>query len=60
MQKWKYKVEFIKISSFSKVETRSQPIAERLTRLGMEGWELVDVIKDTNSYHVTLYLKQPY
>ena len=61
MRKWKYKIEHVKISVWSKEIDRLDPVEERLTRLGMDGWELVNVIKPSSStYNVNLYLKRPY
>ncbi len=61
MRKWKYKIEHVKVSVWAKEPERIDPIEERLTRLGMDGWELVNVIKPSSStYNVNLYLKRPY
>ncbi len=61
MRKWKYKIEHVKISVWSKEADRIDPVEEKLTRLGMDGWELVNIIKpSSSSYNVNLYLKRPY
>ena len=61
MKKWKYKIEHVKISAWSKEVDRTDPIEEKLTQLGMDGWELVDVQKaSSSSYGMYLYLKRPY
>lgn len=49
-RKWQYKVETVKISAFSKTENQDAQIQERLNRLGMEGWELVNMVVGYGSY----------
>ncbi len=60
MTKWRYKVEYVKFSAFTKVADMHVAIEERLARLGMEGWELVTAMGRADSYNVELYLKRPY
>jgi len=55
--RWQYKVETLKLSLWtSKIQKIDSQIQDRLTRLGMEGWELVTV----QPYGVSqrLYLKR--
>lgn len=54
-RKWQYKVETVKMNSFSIVKSDAQ-LEERLMRLGMEGWELVNSIVYGAS--VKLFLKR--
>ena len=43
--RWQYKVETVKGSMWaSKIEKIDQLVQARLTRLGVEGWELVSVV----------------
>jgi len=56
-RKWQYKVETIKINIFQNAQKQDKLIQERLTRLGMEGWELVAVLQASNAYP-RLYLKR--
>ena len=60
MSKWKYKVKHIKVPFLSKAVDKAAFIEEKLTRLGMEGWELVVMDRREHEYNVTLYLKRPY
>ncbi len=61
MNKWKYKIESVKLSIFKGGDKHAEIMQERLTRLGMEGWELVTVSSDSSmSGFVILYLKRPY
>ncbi len=62
MNKWKYKVEYVKLSSFKTAKDRTAVIQEKLTRLGMESWELVNTVPEAAGYNysVFLYLKRPY
>jgi len=61
MNKWRYKVEYVKVSSFKKAQDRAIIIQDKLSRLGTESWELVDIISESAySYNVFLYLKRPY
>ena len=56
-KRWQYKVETVKLSMWSsKPEKQDAQIQDRLTRLGVEGWELVDVI--TYGVNQRLYLKR--
>ncbi len=61
MNKWRYKVERVKLPMWSKENDQTALIQEKLTRLGMESWELVNVI-DVRMLTggVTIYLKRPY
>jgi len=61
MNKWRYKVERVKFPMWSKENDQTALIQEKLTRLGMESWELVNVI-DVRMLTggVTIYLKRPY
>ncbi|HHL42246.1 MAG TPA: DUF4177 domain-containing protein [Hellea balneolensis] len=60
MSKWRYKVEAMKLSSFKKAEDKADLIQEKLTRLGMDGWELVTVLRNSTETQLQLYLKRPY
>lgn len=42
-KRWQYKVETLKPGMFSSGEKQEEFIQDRLTRLGVEGWELVSV-----------------
>ena len=56
-RRWQYKVETIKTSIWSsKAEQHDATIQDRLTRLGVEGWELVAVIP--YGHMNRLYLKR--
>lgn len=56
-RRWQYKVETIKTSIWnSKAEQQDATIQDRLTRLGVEGWELVAVIP--YGHMNRLYLKR--
>jgi len=56
-RRWQYKVETVKVSLWSsKIEKQDQQIQDRLTRLGVEGWELVSVTP--YGYSQRLYLKR--
>jgi len=55
--RWQYKVETVKVSVWaSKIEKMDQQIQDRLTRLGVEGWELVSVVPYGHSQR--LFLKR--
>lgn len=56
--KWKYKTIQPKYKTFSSTEARLEQQSEDLNRAGMEGWELVSVIK--NESYPVFYLKRPY
>ena len=44
-RRWQYKVETVKTSIWgSKPEKHDSILQDRLTRLGVEGWELVAVV----------------
>jgi len=56
-KRWQYKVETVKVSMWnSKIEKHDAQIQDRLTRLGIEGWELVSVTPYGTSQR--LYLKR--
>lgn len=55
-KKWQYKVETIKTSPFTTADKTDSKIQERLNRLGLEGWELVNVSHD-GMYH-RIHLKK--
>ena len=56
-RRWQYKVETIKTSVWNnKPEKIDGIIQDRLTRLGVEGWELVSVV--TYGHLNRLYLKR--
>lgn len=48
--RWNYRVEMIKPGVFKKQGEKNQEIEERLNRMGMEGWELVEVITSSGAY----------
>ncbi len=54
-RKWQYRVETIKMSSFSAAKN-DVAIQEKLNRVGMEGWELVSSLPYGAS--VKLFLKR--
>ena len=55
--RWQYKVETVKGSMWaSKIEKIEQLVQARLTRLGVEGWELVSVVP--YGHFQRLYLKR--
>lgn len=49
-RKWNYKVETIKVGIFFSQEKQDAVIEERLNRLGMEGWEFVQLIHGYGTY----------
>jgi len=55
-RKWEYKVERIKPAIFGTADKQNAQIEERLNRLGLEGWELVNVVMYGQMRH--LYLKR--
>lgn len=55
-KKWQYKVETIKLGAFSSPEKHDGVLQDRLTRLGMEGWDLVSTLSYGTS--VRLFLKR--
>jgi len=56
-RRWQYKVETVKTSMWnSKADQHDATIQDRLTRLGVEGWELVAVIP--YGHMNRLYLKR--
>jgi len=56
-RRWQYKVETVKTSMWStKSEKHDGIIQDRLTRLGLEGWELISVA--TYGHLNRLYLKR--
>lgn len=57
--RWQYKVETFKASAWTyKPKEIDAQINEKLSRLGMEGWELV-AIKPVGHY-TQMYLKRPF
>lgn len=55
--RWQYKVETLKLSIWtSKMEKIDTQIQDRLTRLGIDGWELVSV--QPHGVSQRLYLKR--
>jgi hypothetical protein len=55
-ERWAYHVEEVKPGFLGKSHDAVQ---ERLTRLGMQGWELVAVIQPHRLQSARLYLKKP-
>lgn len=55
-KKWEYKVERVKPAIFGTTDKQNAQIEERLNRLGLEGWELVNVVLYGQQRH--LYLKR--
>ncbi len=55
-RKWQYKVHTVKTGAFSSLEKNDAMIQDTLTRLGMEGWELVAVT--TEGTYKRLFLKR--
>ena len=55
--RWNYRVVTIKPGIFSKAEQKNENIEEELNRLGTEGWDLVNVIKEAGGYP-QYYLKR--
>ena len=49
-RKFQYKVETVKASMFASQEKQDAQIQERLNRLGMEGWEFVQLVHGYGSY----------
>ncbi|PHR92973.1 MAG: hypothetical protein COA69_06550 [Robiginitomaculum sp.] len=58
--KWKYKVIRIKTPTFAKAEVKAEVQQDALNRLGMEGWELVDILIGAHETSPQYYLKRPY
>lgn len=55
--RWQYKVETVKVSVWTtKLKKQDAEIQDRLTRLGLEGWELVTALPYGTSQR--LYLKR--
>lgn len=48
--RWTYRVETIKPGVFKKQEDKNRETEERLNRMGMEGWELVNTVHATGAY----------
>lgn len=56
-RRWQYKVETVKTSMWNnKPDTADGVLQDRLTRLGVEGWELVSVVP--YGHMNRLYLKR--
>ncbi len=49
-KKWQYKVETIKVSVFSNQAKQDVQIQERLNRLGLDGWEFVQIANASGVY----------
>lgn len=61
MTRWKYKVAVAKVSIWNmKEQPGIDAVEETLTRLGMEGWELINALPSTMTGNIHLYLKRPY
>ncbi len=54
-ERWSYQVLEIKPTFFGRTRDTVQ---ERLTQLGLQGWELVTAIQPQRFYPVQLYLKK--
>ncbi len=54
-ERWSYQVLEIKPTFFGRTRDMVQ---ERLTQLGLQGWELVTAIQPQRFYPVQLYLKK--
>ncbi len=57
--KWAYKVERVKPGAFASTSTRMEQISDALTRRGLDGWELVNVIPMPSVGETHLYFKKP-
>ena len=55
-RKWQYRVESVKTGAFSSPQKNDEIIQERLQRLGMDGWELVNVV--VIAQYMRLFLKR--
>ena len=55
-ERWSYQVVEVKPKFLG--STR-EPVQERLTQLGLQGWELVAAIQTQSFRPVQLYLKKP-
>jgi len=55
-ERWSYQVVEIRPSFLGSTREAAQ---ERLTQLGLQGWELVSVIQSQRFAPVQLYLKKP-
>ena len=53
--RWSYQV--VEVKSF--FGTKAADVQERLTQLGLQGWELVSVLQTHPFKPVQLYLKKP-
>ena len=56
-EKWQYKVESIKLNAFSGAIKQDEIIQERLNRLGLDGWRLINVTQVSGGYP-RLYLRK--
>lgn len=55
--RWNYQVVEIKVQMFGKsVTDRAQ---EELTRVGLQGWELVNAVQSNPADSLRLFLKKP-
>ena len=57
--RWSYKVVRFKPSSFFRLRTNYEEIADQLNQLGREGWELVHVVEGYGMPTPVFYLKRP-
>ncbi|MCF6293992.1 MAG: DUF4177 domain-containing protein [Robiginitomaculum sp.] len=57
--RWSYKLEHVKYEMFTSRETRNANIEDTLNRLGMEGWEMVEVMTSLSGAGLDFYLKRP-
>lgn len=55
-KRWEYKVERIRPAIFGTADKQNAQIEARLNRLGLDGWELVNVIMYGQQRH--LFLKR--
>ena len=55
--RWNYPVAEIKMQMFGR--SRTDRVQEELTRLGLQGWELVSAVQSEAADSVRLFLKKP-
>ena len=60
MHKWKYKLAVVKMPTFAQEEEKLSVVENKLTRFGMDGWELVQVVTVPGHNKTHLYMKQAY
>jgi len=60
MHKWKYKIAIAKIPTFAKEADKLSAVEDKLNRLGMEGWELVNAFPIPGHGRTHLYMKRAY